>query len=304
MSPEIPFVVAKWTRECETKPEKRYAHHHVNSLLRMLRSTQSRPVRLICLTDDGAGLDPSIELIPIPARGKEMINALGMQFFKLYLFSEEFRRTVGQKFIYCDLDVSVQGNVSDLYDRAAHLTIMEGKNAKLFSALETVHGGPLPSRRSFGLLRNLLLAGSFAQAFAYAKLGQKRWCRYNSSFMIISRDQPDDPWSSFVPDQARKEILAANLCGSDQAWLHLHKKGIIETVGRADGFWYKGEVDRFYKQFGSLPSNTKLIIFPGPHSKPWLAQGKKSAWLRQVYPKTPDGHPSPVVAARNGTWAT
>jgi hypothetical protein len=304
MSLEIPFVVAKWTREAETQPEKRYAPHHVNSLLSMLRRTQSRPVRLICVTDDSAGLDPSIERVPIPARGKEIINTLGMQFFKLYLFSEEFRRTVGKKFIYCDLDVSLQGDVSEFYDRAAHLTIMEGKNAKLFSALEAMHGGPLPSRRSFGLLSRLFLAGSFEQAFTYAKLGQKRWCRYNSSFMIISRNQPDDPWSSFVPDQVRKEILTANLCGSDQAWLHLHKKGVIETVGRAHGFWYKGEVDRFYKKSGSLPSNTKLIIFPGPHSKPWLAQGEGSAWLRQVYPTTPDSHAPPVVAARNSTWAT
>ena len=282
MTRPIPFVLLKWSREKKAGGGKLFSSDRVNAIHDMLTRTQLRPFRLICVTDDPRDLHPDIEALPLPDRGSEITQAVG-HFFKLYLFSKEFRDLVKEKFIYCDLDVAITGDFADIYDRPANLTILAGRLEHVLAPIEALNGGPLPLSIEFGLLTKVLLKLSLGHAVGYVRDGGKRWCRYNSSFMVIAPDQPDDPWSGLSVQSARQEVRAAGLLGTDQAWLHLHKRGEIITVGKREGFWRESDVDRHYASVGALPEGLRFIEF-GYEAKPWSATIKEKSWVQDVYP--------------------
>lgn len=76
---------------------------YVNKLLEMVRMHLTRPFRFVCVTDDGTGLDPSIEIINSPGV-KGWWN-------KLYLFEVFHQHT-----LFLDLDTILLGNIDFLAD--------------------------------------------------------------------------------------------------------------------------------------------------------------------------------------------
>jgi hypothetical protein len=161
---------------------------------------------------------------------------------------------------------------------------MEGENGVFLDKVQKINRAPLPQHRSLKVARQLLQQSTFADAMKYLKIRPKNWCKFNSSFMVIAADQPDKVWDEFSPAIAQNEIKLNNLVGSDQAWLHLHKKGEIRTVNHEDGFWRKRDVDRLYKRTGKIPDAAKMIIFAGQHSKPWSEENTKNEWIRKILP--------------------
>jgi hypothetical protein len=125
---------------------------------------------------------------------------------------------------------------------------------------------------------------SLSHALHYRNVADQRWCRYNGSFMIIDKHQPDDVWNAGLPLDARKQTRAMHLLGSNQAWLQAHKQGEIRSVGKADGFWFKRDVEDYYAFHRKLPPNLKLIVFAGEKSNPWNARMQQQKWVREVYP--------------------
>lgn len=280
----IPFVVMKWTRSAENRDFKKYTAEHVNCFYDMLKSTQTQPFRLFCLTDDGHGVDPAIEVLPLPKEVVELIESYGRQFCKLYLFSRDVRQKFDRSFIYSDLDVGILGDLTCLSGGDESLVIMEGENGMFLDKAQTINRAPLPEHRSLKLALRLLQQSALSDAIRYMAIRPKKWCKFNSSFMVIAADQPDEVWEEFSPLLAQDEIKSNNLVGSDQAWLHLHKKGKIKIVNQEDGFWRKREIDRVYKKTGKIPDGTKMIIFAGQHSKPWSAKNNNSEWIHKILP--------------------
>jgi hypothetical protein len=239
----------------------------VNDLFEELRQTQSRDVRMVCVTDEPLGLHRDIEVVAIPDDVRHVIETHGMRFAKVYLFSKAFRARIGEKFIYCDLDVQILEDVTYLCDRDSDLIVMEGRNGEFLYALEK-QIGRLPSTRSLPYAISVARKMSAADALRYLLIRPKRWCRFNSSFLVIDPDQPDDLWSEFDGKVALNAINAGQLTGSDQAWLQLAKAGTIETVGKDEGFWFHGDLN---PGFGSSRSQAhtpvRFVIFAGRKSK-------------------------------------
>ena len=280
----IPFVTMKWSRPGEKAEHKRFTSQHVNAVLAMLRKTQKRPFKLYCVTDDFSGLDPAIEPIAIPPAGRDIIDNHGGCWVQLYLFSREFREAMGAKFIYSDLDVAIVGDMGEVYDQSPDLTITAGRLAPLFLAAEEVYPPPLPRTFSFEMFWGLLQKKSTSKALHYRNVAHQRWCRFNGSFMIIDKDQPDDLWEGLSPPAARTQTRAAHILGSNQAWLQLAKQGEIKTVGKQDGFWFKRDIEDYYAFHRKLPADVRLIVFAGEKSNPWNPLMQQQRWVRDVYP--------------------
>lgn len=77
----------------------------------MLERNVKIPYRLLCLTDDPRGL--KCAHAPIPTKYAE----LGGCYRRLWMFSEEAREVLGDKFVSIDLDCVITGDVTHLFDR-------------------------------------------------------------------------------------------------------------------------------------------------------------------------------------------
>jgi hypothetical protein len=282
--PIVPFVVMKWSRGSNSSPGKSFSAEHVNNIHAMLANTQAEPFELFCITDDAAGLSTSIKAIPLPDAVKTLIGQHGHQFAKLFLHSRSLRDDIGRDFIFCDLDVAILGDLTTVYRRnKSDLLIMAGKDSDAVAAIEKINGGKYPKSLDLALLLKCSMI-SPQLALRFLRIAGRRRSRFNSSFMIISHLSSTDLWLDFNPGQAVAQIAEHHLMGSDQAWIQLAAKGSIGTVGQEDGFWYKGEVDRYVKAHKKLPPNLRMIIFPGANNKPWLDTSRKMEWVRKVYP--------------------
>jgi hypothetical protein len=131
-----------------------------------------------------------------------------------------------------------------------------------------------------------MLKKSLGKALHYKNVAEQRWCRFNGSFMIIDKDQPDDIWENLAPTEATKQTRAAHILGSNQAWLQLRKQGEIKTVGKEDGFWFKRDIEDYYAFHRKLPPNLRLIVFAGDKSNPWNPLMRRQKWVREVYPES------------------
>lgn len=108
----LQIVLIKWG--------SRYGPPHVNGLFRIVRDQTSAPLRCVCITDDGAGLDPEIAVVPFPDLGlpAEFLQTGCLR--KLSMFVEGVLEP-GLKTLYFDLDTAVLGDarrLADCLDRA------------------------------------------------------------------------------------------------------------------------------------------------------------------------------------------
>ena len=160
---------------------------------------------------------------------------------------------------------------------------MAGKDSAAVEAIANINGGKYPKSLDLTLLARCLMA-SPQLALRLLRIAGRPRSRFNSSFMIITHMGSTDLWLEFNPAEAAELIAEHNLMGSDQAWIQLAAKGSTSVVRQEDGFWYKGEIDRYVKVHKVLPPDLRMIIFPGANNKPWLQSSRQTEWVRKVYP--------------------
>src|SRR5690554_6067247 len=131
--PELTFVCFKWrpVRTGFQLPSVcQYTAKHVNVLRSMLERHVHIPHRLVCVTDDPAGIDPRVEIVPL----WDKCRALGGCYNRLWVFSHEARDLFGDRFVCIDLDVVLVRDCTTLFTRSedfvinAYNPIREGEN--------------------------------------------------------------------------------------------------------------------------------------------------------------------------------
>lgn len=91
-----------------------YGAEYVNILLSMVSRNTSRPVRLVCFTDDPTDLDPQIEAQPLPAIDMpERYATTGWR--KISLLQADVGGLSGD-FLFLDLDVVITSSIDDFFD--------------------------------------------------------------------------------------------------------------------------------------------------------------------------------------------
>lgn len=93
----------------------------VNTLFRMVKRHYSAPFRSICVTDDPAGLDPHIEVVPIWTEWADIPSPHGSHnpscYRRLKAFAPEARDLFGERFAWIDLDTVITGDLRLILDR-------------------------------------------------------------------------------------------------------------------------------------------------------------------------------------------
>lgn len=114
----LSIVTFKWT-----KPGYRsiFTAENVNITRRMVERHYPEPHRFICVTDDAAGLDSAIEVIPLWNDASHLANPTWPTgpscFRRLKVFSDWFAEQAGERFVVMDLDIVVTGDLTPLWDR-------------------------------------------------------------------------------------------------------------------------------------------------------------------------------------------
>ncbi len=103
----------------------------VNILYNMVARHLKREFRFVCLTDDGAGLDDNIEVLPLPHVDVPIDKAVS-PWKKLGMFSAQIGDLTGWS-LFLDLDVVIMDDIDDLFEYAMKqhkLTIIENWTQK------------------------------------------------------------------------------------------------------------------------------------------------------------------------------
>ena len=96
----------------------RYTSIHVNRLHRAVSENLTIPHEFICITDDPRGID--CRTIPL----WDHYSHLGGCYNRLYVFSEDMRELIGERFICIDLDCVILGSLNDIFSREEDFVIM------------------------------------------------------------------------------------------------------------------------------------------------------------------------------------
>lgn len=105
----------------------------VNVLRNMVRRWYPAPHRFSCITDDAAGIDSDIRIIPLPRAHENVPNPGGRLnpscYRRLWAFSPEAAEVIGPRFVSLDLDCVITGDLRPLWDRPEDFVIW-GDTAK------------------------------------------------------------------------------------------------------------------------------------------------------------------------------
>ena len=101
----------------------KYSPDYVNKLRAMVKRNLTLPHRFICFTEDSTGLDPDIEVLPLP---NEKIDGW---WFKLFLFQNPLYDLTG-KTLYLDLDVVIVDNIDCFLTYSDNFCIIQDWNSR------------------------------------------------------------------------------------------------------------------------------------------------------------------------------
>ncbi|HUO12679.1 MAG TPA: glycosyltransferase [Caulobacteraceae bacterium] len=93
----------------------KYGPDYVNRLYAMVARHLARPFRLVCLTDDAAGVRREVVTAPLPAMPR-LNQRKERGWLKIGSFSPEVAPLLGEAVLFLDLDVVVMGSLDPLFD--------------------------------------------------------------------------------------------------------------------------------------------------------------------------------------------
>lgn len=200
-----------------------FAPSTVNSLAVMVRRHYPRPVRVICVTDDPAGIDPSIETVPLWNDFADLPSPHGGNnpscYRRLRLFHPEIGAVLGARFVSLDLDCVITADVSSLWDRPEPLVCWGDTN-------------PLPGSH------------------------------YNGSMILLTAGARPRVWTEFDPKTSPRLALKAKCFGSDQGWMSYCLGPGEPRWSTSDGvFSFRNHIKTSPGR--ALPSGARIVFFHG-----------------------------------------
>ncbi len=106
----IKVVCWKWDNGFHDKKKLKFGPDHVNRLKNMVARHLHMDHEFVCITDDPAGLDHEIRVIPLWNDYRDM----GGCYVRLKAFSQEMQELIGERFIWLDLDAVIVGDITPI----------------------------------------------------------------------------------------------------------------------------------------------------------------------------------------------
>ncbi len=110
-----------------------FGPEYVNRLRSMLGRHLHLDHRLTCVTDDPAGLDPEVRVLPMWGEHGEMKAGSRSCFRRLRMFDPAVREHLGPRFLHLDLDVVIVGDITPIAARTEPIVVFDqnaGSGAK------------------------------------------------------------------------------------------------------------------------------------------------------------------------------
>lgn len=248
----IHFVCFKW------KPPFNYRStftaEHVNVLRSMLERHTRVPHRLVCITDDPAGIDHRVECIPLSEWDERNLSDVPSPhaganpscYRRLRLWDDSTCDLIGRRVCSIDLDCVIVDDITPLVNRA----------------------------------ETWVLWGDYVNPSTH----------YNGSMQLISPGAAREVYTLFDPIETPKQTIAKGFHGSDQGWLSMFfgapdperawtaEDGVLSyRVHCRKGMnWEK-------RENVALPDGARIVFFHGPHD-PWLPETQAEApWIKEHY---------------------
>jgi hypothetical protein len=115
------ITVVCWKWRPHGKYRSTFGPATVNVLRRMVARNLHVPHEFVCVTDDPAGIDPEVRIVPLWDHHHDRINPAGTGrpscYARLYAFSREARDVLGDRILSIDLDCVVTGDLTPLVER-------------------------------------------------------------------------------------------------------------------------------------------------------------------------------------------
>jgi len=196
--PLLPLSVVTWKWTPAPGYRSSFGPETVNTLKRMVARHYPDPHRFICVTDDAAGIDPDVEIVPLWNDYADVPSPHGGNnpscYRRLRMFHPDIADVFGPRFVSMDLDCVVTGDLRPLFNR------------------------PEPF-------------------VAWGDTNPRPGSHYNGSLMLLTAGARPQVWTQFDPETSPKLSLKAQCWGSDQGWISYCLGGDEEKFSRADGVY-------------------------------------------------------------------
>ena len=100
----------------------KFGADYVNSLYRMVEKNLTIPHRFVCFTDNAEGIDPGVEIRPLPELNDEGLPEKAWR--KLGLFTDQLADLEGEA-LFLDLDVVIRDNIDCFFEKEGEFYIIK-----------------------------------------------------------------------------------------------------------------------------------------------------------------------------------
>lgn len=225
---------------------KKYGPEYVNKLRSMVARHLHRPHRFVCLTDDVAGIDPSIEVKPIPMVGFDEFDqrkpwSFGHGWLKLTSFAKPLYDLQGPT-LFLDLDIVILGSLDEFFDLPGEFVVIKEWDKR--------DGTGNTSAYRYTI-------GAHPDALEHLKVG------YPGSIADVRNEQ--EYITGYLGRQGKVSYWPEAWCRSFKR--HCMKRGLMG--------WFATP---------TIPPGAKIIVFHGKPNPPDVIAGVSGKWYRRVLP--------------------
>lgn len=131
-----PLTVVTWRWTPPPGYRSTFSPDTVNVLKRQVARNYSKPHRFLCVTDDPAGIDSDVEIVPawndfaaVPSPHGSVNPSC---YRRLRMFHPEIGSVLGDRFVSLDLDLVITGDLSPVWDRPEEIVLYGDTNPRTF----------------------------------------------------------------------------------------------------------------------------------------------------------------------------
>jgi hypothetical protein len=225
---------------------KKYGPDYVNKLHNMVARHLHRPYRFICLTDDAVGIDPAIEVKPIPMVGFDEFDqrkpwSFGHGWLKLTSFADPLYDLKGRT-LFLDLDIVIVDSLDPFFEEKGEFIVIKEWDKRDGTGNTSAY---------------IYTIGAHTDALDHLKNG------YPASIADVRNEQ--EFITGFLSRQGKLSYWPEAWCRSFKR--HCLRRGIMG--------WF---------QPPTIPEGARIIAFHGKPNPPDAIEGVSGKWYRRVMP--------------------
>jgi len=224
----------------------KYGPDYVNKLHSMVRRNLHRPFRFICLTDDPQGIDPSIEVKPIPQVGFDEFDqrkpwTFGHGWLKLTSFAYPLYDLEGRT-LFLDLDIVIVDSLDPFFEQQGDFIVIREWDKSDGTGNTSCY---------------LYTIGAHTDALDHLRQN------YPASIAEVRNEQ------EFITGYLARQ---GKLSYWPDAWCRSFKRHCLPGVLRS---WFSPP---------AIPPGARIIAFHGKPNPPDAIAGVSGKWYRRVMP--------------------